>query len=48
MVRGRRRTRLQQVCREELFMLDQRFDSGECLEAAMQLQIGSATNKSKL
>ena len=46
-VRGRRRSRLQQICREELLLLDRRFDSGECLEAAMQLQIGSS-QKSRL
>jgi peroxisomal 3,2-trans-enoyl-CoA isomerase len=48
MMRGRRKSRLQRICREELIALDQRFDSGECLEAAMQLQISSTIAKSKL
>lgn len=48
MIRGQRRMRLQQVCREELLRLDRRFDDGEVLEAAMQLQIGSSKPTSKL
>lgn len=47
LVRGRRQARLQQICREELRVLDQRFNDGETLEAVMQLNIGSQ-KKSKL
>jgi enoyl-CoA hydratase/carnithine racemase len=48
MVRGRRKARLEEVCREELIRLDERFNDGECLEAAMQLKIGSSRVQSKL
>mmetsp|Transcript_388 Transcript_388/g.659 ORF Transcript_388/g.659 Transcript_388/m.659 type:complete len:287 (-) Transcript_388:166-1026(-) len=46
MIRGKRRARLEQICKEELVKLDERFDGGECLEAVMHLNIG--TSKSKL
>jgi peroxisomal 3,2-trans-enoyl-CoA isomerase len=48
MVRGRRKARLEEVCRNELIRLDERFNDGECLEAAMQLSIGSKKTQSKL
>jgi peroxisomal 3,2-trans-enoyl-CoA isomerase len=50
LIRGPRMARLQQVCREELVRLDGRMNSGECLEAAKQLNIGkrSQRNTSKL
>jgi Delta3-Delta2-enoyl-CoA isomerase len=40
LIRGPRMARLQQVCREELVKLDERMNSGECLEASRQLNIG--------
>jgi enoyl-CoA hydratase/carnithine racemase len=50
LIRGRRRQCLEQVCREELQRLDERFDTGQVLEAAHHLHIGSArsTTRSKL
>ena len=44
LLRGKRRERLTKVCKEELLKLDERFDRGDCSEAAMQLNFG----KSKL
>lgn len=38
---GHRKEKLQEVCRRELIHLDERFDSGQTLEAAKSLQIGS-------
>ena len=44
MIRGRRRDHLAAVCKEELIKLDERINSGEVLEAVMELNIA----KSKL
>lgn len=41
LMRGKRRKRLEQVCRDELEKLDERFDSGQVHQAASQLKIGS-------
>jgi enoyl-CoA hydratase/carnithine racemase len=40
-VKGSRRQRLEQVCREELLKLDERFDSGQVAEAASHITFGS-------
>ena len=39
LIRGQRRARMYQTCRMELVNLDERFNSGEVLEASMQLDI---------
>lgn len=44
MVRSRRRKVLEEICKEELVKLDERLESGDVLEAAMQL----ASQRSKL
>lgn len=41
MIRGRSRRNLQDVCREELLELDERFDRGHVQDAARGLRIGS-------
>jgi peroxisomal 3,2-trans-enoyl-CoA isomerase len=38
---GQRKEQLQEVCRRELVLLDERFDNGHTLEAAKSLKIGS-------
>ncbi len=43
MIRGKRRYHLAAVCKEELLRLDQRIESGEVLEAVLELSI--ARNK---
>ena len=43
MIRGKRREQLAAVCKEELLRLDQRIESGEVLEAVLELSI--ARNK---
>lgn len=43
-LRGKRQERLRKVCKEELLKLDERFNRGDCLEAARHLNFG----KSKL
>jgi enoyl-CoA hydratase/carnithine racemase len=53
LIRGPRRARLQQVCRDEFLRLDQRFQSGEVQEAAQKVLFGkkaksSNTQRSKL
>jgi enoyl-CoA hydratase/carnithine racemase len=40
LIRGSRRAHLQQVCRNELVKLDERFDTGQVAQAAKALQIG--------
>lgn len=47
MIRGRRRARLEQVCRQELVKLDERFDSGQVQEAAQHISIGSKTKSAR-
>eukprot|EP00814_Leptocylindrus_danicus_P004306 CAMPEP_0116012054 /NCGR_PEP_ID=MMETSP0321-20121206/4910_1 /TAXON_ID=163516 /ORGANISM="Leptocylindrus danicus var. danicus, Strain B650" /LENGTH=278 /DNA_ID=CAMNT_0003481355 /DNA_START=51 /DNA_END=887 /DNA_ORIENTATION=+ len=44
LMRRRRQKYLEGVCKEELVKLDERFDRGDCLEAALKLNFG----KSKL
>ena len=44
MIRGKRLERLEQVCKEELELLDKRTNNGEPLEAISNLKFG----KSKL
>jgi enoyl-CoA hydratase/carnithine racemase len=41
MLRGHSRSHLQDVCREELLKLDERFDCGDVQDAARSLRIGS-------
>lgn len=45
MIRGARRSRMEEVCRKELKELDRRFDGGEVLEAATHLRMGSSRSK---
>jgi peroxisomal 3,2-trans-enoyl-CoA isomerase len=45
LVKGARRSRMQETLLRELAVLDQRFHNGEVLEAAKQLAIGSTANK---
>jgi enoyl-CoA hydratase/carnithine racemase len=45
LVKGARRPRMHETLLRELAVLDQRFHSGEVLEAAKQLAIGSSANK---
>jgi enoyl-CoA hydratase/carnithine racemase len=40
-VKGARRQRLERVCQAELLKLDERFNTGQVMEAASQIQIGS-------
>lgn len=48
-IRGARRQRLEQVCREELRLLDERFDSGQVAKAASFIKFGSSKKqRSKL
>jgi peroxisomal 3,2-trans-enoyl-CoA isomerase len=47
-VRGQRKARLQRICREELTKLDERFNSGEVLEAFTQLPIFTKGHRSRL
>jgi enoyl-CoA hydratase/carnithine racemase len=42
MVKGARRVQMEQICREELYKLDERFDTGQVSAAASALKIGSA------
>jgi len=42
MIKGARRKRMEQVCREELLKLDERFDTGQVQEAAKKLKIGGS------
>lgn len=41
LIRGKRRKRMEEICRDELVQLDERFDNGQVLEAAKKLKIGS-------
>jgi Delta3-Delta2-enoyl-CoA isomerase len=45
MLRGQSRSRLQDVCREELLKLDERFDCGDVQKAASGLRIGSSARQ---
>lgn len=45
LVKGSRRSRMHETLFREIAVLDQRFKSGEVLEAAKQLSIGSVANK---
>lgn len=47
MIRARRQKDLEALCKEELIKLDERIESGDILEAAMQLKFG-VSKKSKL
>jgi enoyl-CoA hydratase/carnithine racemase len=47
MLRGQSRSHLQDVCREELLKLDERFDCGDVQEAARELRIGSQARQAR-
>ena len=42
MIKGSHRKRMEQVCREELLKLDERFDTGQVQQAAKKLRIGGS------
>jgi len=46
LVKGGRRCRMEQILRDELVVLDGRFDSGDVQEAAQRICIGSSSTKS--
>ncbi|KAL7564139.1 hypothetical protein ACA910_021114 [Epithemia clementina (nom. ined.)] len=47
LVKGRRRQEMASICREELLKLDERFNSGQVMEAAQEVRFGSSARNEK-